>query len=42
MNINPNAIIFLIFTTLVGYLLGNWAIGAAIGSGLVLIASFLK
>jgi hypothetical protein len=38
-NINPNAIVFIAFCTLLGGIFGSYLIGATIGTGLVWIIS---
>lgn len=39
--INPSAIVFIAFTTVVGFLLGSTAGGAAVGLGVVVLADML-
>lgn len=41
MAVNPNAVFFVAFTTIVGALLGSLLIGAAVGLGCVLVASVI-
>ena len=40
--INPSAIIFIAFFTVVGYLLGSTAGGAAVGLGLLVLADMFE
>lgn len=39
MSVNPNAVVLVVFVTVVGALLGSAMIGAAVGLGLVLLAA---
>jgi hypothetical protein len=40
--INPNALFFVAFFTLLGAVLGSWLIGALVGTGLMVIASMIR
>jgi hypothetical protein len=39
---NPNAIALIAFSTVIGHLCGNAWIGAAIGLGIVIVASIIN
>lgn len=38
--LNPVALVFVGFCTVIGYLLGSWAVGLAVGLGVVLLAEW--
>lgn len=41
MRVNPAAIALVAFTTVVGLLLGSWAVGLAVGLGICLVAEIV-
>jgi hypothetical protein len=41
-NINPNALVFIAFCTLLGGIFGSYLIGATIGTGLVVLVTALS